>query len=526
VSAPYDIQGSSLGEASAPGATPATVGARESGAVEPTAREPGTPASREHGDDQPGFTSLAQQLLRLKRELLTAQYRLEQQGTQLSLALSLPRFFLRDRAEPDRLRDLCKALTTGLRVQRVRLLGVDEAGLTPMVTTRPAPTQPLSPATIELLAAFPSGYCNDPTDERFAGLAGAVGLGRFLWSRVSLQPGHPPALLVAGFESSRTPVEVAFDSANVVLLDNLARQIGMHAANLALLKELEREKSELQALRSTLEQQVADRTAQVTETNEHLTSTFKELEDHNNLILADLEEAKQFQSRILSALPEHPGLSLAASYGPLDLVGGDVYNVSLIAPDVVRIFLADATGHGVQASLRTILIASEYERLKFTHADPQGLLEALNQRLVELFPDGSLMATASCLDIEVGAGQRRLRLADAGNPPIVRLSSGEALELSAPGTLLGVIPNAHFGVSEMALSAGDVVVVCSDGLVEAMNDDQRSYELDHDTARRLLRPGTDDDAQAFLGRLHADFKGFLQGNPLKDDLTVIVAHVR
>ena len=41
-----------------------------------------------------------------------------------------------------------------------------------------------------------------------------------------------------------------------------------------------------------------------------------------------------------------------------------------------------------------------------------------------------------------------------------------------------------------------------------------------------MRSGGNDDAQAFLGRLHADFKGFLQGNPLKDDLTVIVAHVR
>jgi serine phosphatase RsbU (regulator of sigma subunit) len=492
----------------------------------PDDQDPAVDGPRRSPADEPsGFTSLAEQLLRLKRELLATQNRLEQQGTQLSLALSLPRFFVRDRPEHERLRDLCKALTIGLGVQRVRLLTVEDGGLTALVPSRHVAPQAVPPRTHELLAAFPSGYCNDPEDERFAGLATAVALGRFLWSRVTLQPGKPPALLVAGFEAGRAPAEMAFDSANVVLLDNLARQIGMHAANLVLLNELEREKSDLQALRSSLEQQVLDRTAQVTETNEHLMSTFKELEDHNNLILADLEEAKQFQTRILSAMPEHPGLSLAASYGPLDLVGGDVYNVSRISPDVVRVFLADATGHGVQASLRTILIASEYERLKLTHPDPQILLEALNQRLVTLFPDGSLMATASCLDIELGAGGARLRLADAGNPPVIRITRGMALEISAPGTLLGVIPDARFGVTEMELGSGDVVVVCSDGLVEAMNDDQRSYELDGPCARRLLREGPD-DAQAFLDRLHVDFKTFLQGNPLKDDLTVIVAQIR
>ena len=54
---------------------------------------------RSPADEPSGFTSMAEQLLRLKRELLATQSRLEQQGTQLSLALSLPRFFVRDRPE-------------------------------------------------------------------------------------------------------------------------------------------------------------------------------------------------------------------------------------------------------------------------------------------------------------------------------------------------------------------------------------------------------------------------------------------
>ena len=59
-------------------------------------------------------------------------------------------------------------------------------------------------------------------------------------------------------------------------------------------------------------------------------------------------------------------------------MSGETYDIALLGENRLRVFLADATGHGVQASMRTILLKRAYDRLRPLHADPARLLEALN----------------------------------------------------------------------------------------------------------------------------------------------------
>ena len=67
------------------------------------------------------------------------------------------------------------------------------------------------------------------------------------------------------------------------------------------------------------------------------------------------------------------------------MVGGDIYDIFQPSSEHYRVFIAGATGHGVQASLRTIVIKSEYDRLKHAHGSPETLLAELNQRLVSQY---------------------------------------------------------------------------------------------------------------------------------------------
>ena len=131
----------------------------------------------------------------------------------------------------------------------------------------------------------------------------------------------------------------------------------------------------------------------VRERTEQLRTALVALEEKDERIQGDLKQAEAFQRALLPSLPEDRALDFSAWYEPAEVVGGDIYDVAEVRDNVFRVFIADTTGHGVQASLRTIAIKTEYDRLKSTHATPGELLAALNQRLCDTY-DGGVCGSA------------------------------------------------------------------------------------------------------------------------------------
>ncbi|MDF2697348.1 MAG: serine phosphatase, partial [Labilithrix sp.] len=80
-----------------------------------------------------------------------------------------------------------------------------------------------------------------------------------------------------------------------------------------------------------------------------LVGLLRDVEARDAIIQRDLEEARQFQRKMLGAPPHVDRASVEVVYQPLGLVGGDLYAVS-VDGDRLRLFVADATGHGVRAS--------------------------------------------------------------------------------------------------------------------------------------------------------------------------------
>src|SRR5687767_11190401 len=83
--------------------------------------------------------------------------------------------------------------------------------------------------------------------------------------------------------------------------------------------------------------------------NARLTETLQHLEERDRRITSDLEQARRFQQMILPPPPTTVHACFSIFYRPAELVGGDIYDVWERSPGTYRVFLADATGHGVQA---------------------------------------------------------------------------------------------------------------------------------------------------------------------------------
>ena len=216
-------------------------------------------------------------------------------------------------------------------------------------------------------------------------------------------------------------------------------------------------------------------------------------------------------------LPVLDEVAVAVRYlpGARDVeVGGDWYDV--VATDTGAIFvIGDVQGHSLQAAalmgqLRTGLHAYLAEGHELDVA-----VGRANKLLAELDP--TVMATCCVAELDVAAG--RLKVVRAGHPrPIVRRADGRVTQVDAAvGVPLGVLSRTTWPVTTVELSAGDRLVLYTDGLVERRGDDIEAGVTRLCDALAAVPFG--DPAHAadiVLGRVGAD---------LSDDVALLVCDV-
>jgi serine phosphatase RsbU (regulator of sigma subunit) len=259
--------------------------------------------------------------------------------------------------------------------------------------------------------------------------------------------------------------------------------------------------------------------AELTAVNDKLAAALRILEEKDRRISEDLAQAFSFQQRILPRLPPPAALAFAAVYRPAEVVGGDIYDVCGVAAGGHRVFVADAIGHGVQAALRTMILKTEYDRVRDAATPARALVE-LNRRIYETYPGLELQCTAACFDVRVEDGVARVAYATAAHPPLVHVTGGEARQLYQPSPFLGVLPAIELSPVHFEARRGDRFFLFSDGLVEECRGDEE-FGIERVLAA-LARPGE-------LARVTTDvvseLEGFASGEPLTDDLTIVAVEI-
>jgi sigma-B regulation protein RsbU (phosphoserine phosphatase) len=245
-----------------------------------------------------------------------------------------------------------------------------------------------------------------------------------------------------------------------------------------------------------------------------LVGLLRDVEARDAIIQRDLEEARQFQRKMLGTPPRVPGVAIEVVYMPLGLVGGDLYAVSADR-GTLRLFLADATGHGVRASLTTMFIKSGYEAVRSTAPDPGALLAALNDTIAQTYRSSEMLFSAVCVDLDLASG--RIRFASAAHPPICLVRSADTCLVEGGGAFLGLRTGMKFEVQEAHLAPGDGIYLFTDGFSEARKNnvqfgDERLRLAIHEAHGRGARAG-----QAVTEAVAA----FLDGAPMDDDGTFV-----
>ncbi|MFQ5892714.1 MAG: PP2C family protein-serine/threonine phosphatase [Nitrospinota bacterium] len=186
----------------------------------------------------------------------------------------------------------------------------------------------------------------------------------------------------------------------------------------------------------------------------------------------DLAFAQAIQRSFLpQELPRGAGVAFAASCTSALEVGGDLYDVIEYPDGRFGVIIGDVSGKGVSAALYMARLVSEIRHLALRLEEPGAVLGVLNDQLVASAQRG-MFVTLVCAVLEPATGQ--LAVANAGHlPPLVcPPGGGPPLALDADvSPPLGVVAGMPYVASDHTLEAGQVVILYTDGVIEAQAAD-------------------------------------------------------
>jgi serine phosphatase RsbU (regulator of sigma subunit) len=237
-------------------------------------------------------------------------------------------------------------------------------------------------------------------------------------------------------------------------------------------------------------------------------------------IRQDLAVARSIQETILPGrLDLIQSLRIAGRYLPVAEIGGDFYDAAETRPGVVRFFLADATGHGIQAALVAMAIKSEYESLKLMIDSPARLLSLLLDSFVEKFHSVKMLFTCFVADVYVNQG--RIVYAGAGHPDqiVIRAETGAIERLERTGIMIGVQPEARYEEHQIGFGRGDRLFLFSDGIFEELNHHGQLYGLPRMLG--VFERQAPESLEKILDAQLAALDDYLNGEARQDDITLI-----
>jgi sigma-B regulation protein RsbU (phosphoserine phosphatase) len=262
---------------------------------------------------------------------------------------------------------------------------------------------------------------------------------------------------------------------------------------------------------------------------EQLANYAEELRRKNQDLEEDLEMARELQNALMPqrypcfprhAAPSESALRFAHFFNPSSSVSGDFFDILRLSDTSGGIFICDVMGHGVRAALVAAIIRALITELKNSASNPGEFLSHLNRKLCGILQQTRIPMFASAAYVIGDIERGELRYANAGHPeplclhrknreaarrepgtpaamadardrgasssragakaasPVVAVTSAHTtpLHASTRGPVLGIFEGAQYPTAQSDVSAGDLVLLFTDGVFEVESEKGALYD--------------------------------------------------
>jgi sigma-B regulation protein RsbU (phosphoserine phosphatase) len=242
----------------------------------------------------------------------------------------------------------------------------------------------------------------------------------------------------------------------------------------------------------------------------------------------ELEIAREVQATLFpKQLPRPRGLSVYGGCEPARVVSGDYYDFIVEDERHLDIVVGDISGKGISAALlmANLQAAMRNQLLQMrrgSDADFEKDLPELMSRLNRQIYDNSPSAKYVTLFVaRYDAESRRLIYCNAGHLPPIVFRDGGISRLEAGGTVLGLFPAADFAAASVELDPGSLLVIYTDGVTEAVNE--QDEEFGEERLLAALGAARDFPPEAIYRHVSERVRQWQGALKQYDDITLIVA---
>jgi sigma-B regulation protein RsbU (phosphoserine phosphatase) len=245
------------------------------------------------------------------------------------------------------------------------------------------------------------------------------------------------------------------------------------------------------------------------------------------MVSADIQRqlrlAGEVQRRMIPAeAPKMEGFDVATIYVPCFQLGGDFYDFIRLGNDNVGLSVCDVSGKGVRASLLTASIRASLRAHASNIYDMSTVMERVNR---DLCADTLSSDFATLFYGVLDTTRRRLTYTNAGHVPPILVRGESCSELSTGGPIIGIDEGLQWQYDMLDLQRGDVLLLYTDGLIEAMNFEDEMFGLERAKAAVRAAAAQAMTAEGVAKHVLWEMRRFAGLSTRLDDLTLIALRV-
>jgi serine phosphatase RsbU (regulator of sigma subunit) len=246
----------------------------------------------------------------------------------------------------------------------------------------------------------------------------------------------------------------------------------------------------------------------------------KTVQRQRDALLQDVELAAQVQRMFLPlGKPAIAGLEIAGMMQPAKGLSGDYYDYTPIDAHTIQIVIADVSGKGVSAALLMSATAAATQLEANHERNMLGIVGRLNTGILSV-SDGEHYVTL--LLAEIDAHKRTLNYVNCGHNPalLFRSETRRVTRLDSSCAPIGISAEEICDLASADLSAGDVLVLYTDGVTEAQN--ALGEEFGTERLSALLERGFALSAESLMSTIFSSASDFCNQVGFADDVTILV----